>query len=179
MLQLEKPRPVKVLAGVIYGAETAWEKGLHRMAAVWGEFDLISDTFPFDTTDYYAPEMGSGLTRRFVSFTRLVDPDTLGALKHQSNEIEADLSDGEARTINIDVGYLDVHKLVLATTKEGACRICLGEGMWADMTLLYAKGAFTAFPWTFADFRDKRYHPFLLRVRERYKRALHEAHGGV
>jgi hypothetical protein len=50
----------------------------------------------------------------------------------------------------------------------------LAQGIWADMTLHYEKGKFTALPWSFPDFRSGLYEQTFLRIREIYKRQLKE-----
>jgi hypothetical protein len=74
------------------------------------------------------------------------------------------------RPVNIDPGYVDLGKLVLATTKDRAHRIYLQHGIYAEVTLQYAREAWQVSPWTYPDYREPRYHAFLSAVRER----LHE-----
>ncbi|MBT7301322.1 MAG: DUF4416 family protein [Victivallales bacterium] len=174
MLDLRQPLPVKVFAAVLYREESAWEAALPRLAGLWGSAKCAPLAVPFDLTDYYEPEMGPGLGRRFVSFANLVCPDQLSRLKREANEVEAASCRDGQRTVNVDVGYLDLHKVVLASTKEGPCRVYVGQGIWADVTLRYQKGAFDSFPWTFPDFAGGRYDAFLLALRENYKRQLRE-----
>lgn len=174
MLKLHYPQPVKVIAGILIGNETDPANAHRLMTGLWGRIDFTSPPFPFDMTDYYAGEMGPLLSRHFVTFEPLGNPDRLADLKHQANEIEETLVLAGNRTVNIDVGYLDLHKLVLASTKEGPRKIYLRDGIWADMTLHYAKGAFHSFPWTFPDFASGRYDGVFLRIRECYKIQLRQ-----
>ena len=174
MLTLQDRLPVKIFAGVLWAAPEPWRRALQSMAALWGECDCRSNAAAFTCTDYYADEMGTELTREFVSFAGLAGPETLAELKLAANRIEREnLHDG-ARTVNIDVGYLDYHKVVLASTKRGPQKIYLGQGIWADITLMYENGRFNSLPWTFPDFRNGAYDSFFLQVRERYKSALRE-----
>ena len=73
------------------------------------------------------------------------------------------------RDRNLDPGYLDLHKVVLLSGKEGPQKIYLGGGIWADLNLIRKAGRFKALPWTFPDLRESRYHPFFERVRENLK----------
>lgn len=72
---------------------------------------------------------------------------------------------GGGRRVNLDPFYLDHHKFVLASFKQAGHRIYLRRGVWADLALRFHRGRWQAFDWTFPDFRDDRYHPFLSRVR--------------
>ncbi|MBT3381879.1 MAG: DUF4416 family protein [Lentisphaerae bacterium] len=170
MLDLQEALPVKVVAAVLFQEqEGRWATACEAMADVWGPIDMTGPPTPFTFTDYYTPEMGSALVRQFVGFERLVEPEALAALKHDANAIEERSLIGDKRAVNIDVGYLDYHKLVLASTKEGPQKVYVGSGIWADITLLYRKGAFQALPWTFLDFTTGAYTPFLLEAREHYR----------
>ena len=173
MLELREAAPVKAFAGLILspGPDLAL-RTFEAMRAIWGPIDAAHGPVPFDLTDYYEAEMGPGLERLFAGFERLISPADLPEWKHRANAIEAEFAGaGGRRRVNIDVGYLDFHKLVLASTKEGPTKIYLDRGIWADMTLRYAGGRFEAFPWTFPDFADGRYDAFFLALRNRYRNA--------
>ena len=53
----------------------------------------------------------------------------------------------------------------LATTKDHAHRICLGRGIYAEVTLTFLKGAFEPMPWTYPDYRTEAYRSFFEQVR--------------
>lgn len=162
--------PVAIFAGLIFNGPAAWRKALSMMADRWGPVDLLSAEMPFDLTDYYTNEMGPALRRRLVSFAALRSPAALPGLKHEAIDLERGLAaPSGARTVNIDVGYLDLHRVVLASTKERPQKLYLEKGIWADLTLRFSQGRFQTFPWTFPDFADGRYDSFLSRLRERYK----------
>jgi len=142
-----------------------------------GETEAVSELWPFDTTDYYVVEMGGDLQRQFVSFARLIDPGQLAHLKTLTNGIEGricyDLGlPDDHRRVNLDPGYLTLSKLVLATTKDYGHRVYLGGGIYAESTLHYENGGWVAWPWTYPDYADGRYHAFFEGVRERYKEKL-------
>jgi hypothetical protein len=116
--------------------------------------------------------MGSGLSRRIVSFYSLVPPDCLSSTKQKCNEIEDQLAGSKGRTVNLDVGYLDHNKIVLASFKSAGQKIYLGEGVWADLVARYRQGRYCSFEWTFPDFRDGRYDRELGQIREIYLKQL-------
>lgn len=170
------PEPrVKLFAAVLYRDESALEQALVSLAEVFSPVDSRGAPHPFDLTDYYEPEMGPGLSRMLVSFTALVSPTALAGAKHASAAVEDALrGDSGHRTVNVDVGHLDAFKVVLASFKARGQKLYLGRGVWADLTLTYAKGHWRPLEWTFPDFRDGRYDAGLLAIRERFKVQLRE-----
>jgi hypothetical protein len=162
--------PAKLICGALFAGDDAFRRARDRMAERFGTTDAESDDLPFDFTDYYAAEMGTGLRRRFFSFARLVDPGQLVEAKLLSNAVEREMAmDRDGRTcrrVNLDPGYVTLGKLVLATTKDHAHRIALRDGIFAEVTLAYRGGRWEPFPWTYPDYRSGRYDAFLLSARE-------------
>ena len=74
------------------------------------------------------------------------------------------------RTVNIDPGYVTLSKLVLATTKDYSHRIFIGRGIFAETTLRFLKGTFTAHETTYPDYRTPLAIDFFNEVREFVKR---------
>jgi hypothetical protein len=159
---------VRPLCGAIFADDHALALARPRLQALLGPFALVSETWPFDLTRYYEPEMGAGLRRVFIAFERLADPAGLADWKLATNRIEAEVARdmGRARPINLDPGYLTPAKLVLATTKDFSHRVYLREGIFAEITLSWREGGWVAHPWTFPDYRDARYHGWLSRLRD-------------
>ncbi|MDR1727273.1 MAG: DUF4416 family protein [Acidobacteriota bacterium] len=164
--------PVKLLVAVLWAREDALRESVRRMEAAWGVIDYSGPDHPFDLTDYYEPEMGAGLRRRLVSFRELFPPGRIGDAKCAANGIEDALASGGGRTVNLDVGYLDCNKVVLASFKGAGQKIYLGDGAWADMVARYRDGRYQPFEWSFPDFKDGRYDAELNAVRETYRRQL-------
>jgi hypothetical protein len=59
-------------------------------------------------------------------------------------------------------------RFVLATGKNYSHRIYIGKGIYADLTLIYTKGAFQKLPWTYPDYTDKNMLAYLEHVRNKY-----------
>lgn len=140
----------------------------------------MSEVLPFDDTDYYAEEMGSPLKRQFVSYAELIGPERLAEAKRQTNAIEAEMAEQlpfheYLRPVNLDPGYLDLGKLVLATTKDRSHRLYVGNGIFAEVTLHFEGGAFRAWPWTYPDYMRDDYHAYFKVVRDDLRAARRAA----
>ena len=133
--------------------------------------DLRSSILDFDYTDYYEPEMGPDLKRKFISFQKKIDPGKLAGIKLQTIELEKIFSKKEPfvpRPVNLDPGYISRSKLVLASTKNYSHRIYLSDGIYAEITLIFRKKQFIPLEMTFPDYRSEAYIDFFTRVRERH-----------
>ena len=168
-------QPVRPVLGMLSRRPGLFDRALDAVAARWGAPDLVSDLMDFDFTDYYTPDMGPGLKRKLCSFPVPMDPAVLPEIKLWTNSVERDIArsaqDDYPRPVNLDPGYITDAKLVLATTKDHAHRIYLGQGIYAEITLAYRNGAWRNQPWTYADFRTAPYHRFFLDARALLMRA--------
>ena len=117
--------------------------------------------------------MGSELTRRWFSFSELRDASNLTEWKYSCVDIENNFLDGNNdRKVNIDPGYLDYGKLVLASFKSAPDKVYMGRGVWAHTCLRYGHGIFSGPDHSFPDFIDGRFNDFMLEVRCSYRRIL-------
>lgn len=173
MAEAPKPPLVKLICGMISSQVRLFNEATRALTEAFGPVDLVSEIMAFDFTHYYDERMGTPLHRRFVAFADLVPADSLIEAKRKTNAIEADFArrsrQGPARPINLDPGYVESAKLVLASMKNFSHRIYLGRGVYAEVTLMYHKGRWVASPWTFPDFASQRYHPFLTEARDRLR----------
>ncbi|MBP7459713.1 MAG: DUF4416 family protein [Candidatus Delongbacteria bacterium] len=169
MAQVVSVDPVKLFMAILTNGRTEWNHIMDRLILHWGKIDYQSADYEFGLTDYYQKEMGEPLYRRFISFQALIPPEAIASIKRVTNRIEEEGMINGNRQFNLDPGYLDYQKIVLASMKFGGQKIHLHSGVYADLTLYYRKGSFTVFPWTFPDFKSDIYYPCLLRIRELYK----------
>ncbi len=144
-----------------------------------GTIALTSRRYSFDETAYYTSTMGTGLKKQFFALADLAVADRLAARKLETNAAEAQLAATRrydvARPINLDPGYLTESKLVLASTKDHAHRIYLGQGIFAEITLRYQRPGWQAWEWTYPDYRRADYHQFFDSCRQYYRQALQRA----
>jgi hypothetical protein len=169
------PDPVKLFVAVLWSDAAALDAAIARLGETWGECDFTGPDRPFDATDYYAAEMGPGLRRRLVGFRALVPPESLVEAKLLCNRVEDDLAGPAGRRVNLDVGYLDHNKVVLASAKPAGQKLHLGRGIYADLVGRYAGGRYQPFEWTFPDFRAGRYDDDLAALRRLYLEQLRAA----
>ncbi|MCK4628811.1 MAG: DUF4416 family protein [Sedimentisphaerales bacterium] len=174
MGQTTPPQPVKLIVGMLSKNQELFARVEDEMRTLWGNTDVCSEVMPFTHTNYYQKKMGSPLWRKFIAFVELIDPGWLARIKRQSNELEDQYAKnnkyqepGVLRPINLDPGYIDMSKLVLATTKNYSHRIYIGDSMYAEATLHYHKGAWQSWPYTYPDYACGDYSDFFNRVRER------------
>lgn len=175
-MQPKAPIPVKYFVGALFTAADLLKTAVSKLELHFGTIDLVSTEFPFDQTDYYIPEMGSPIKRQFFSFSRLLPSEWLAQAKLTTNAIEEHLSVDGHRKVNLDIGYLDLDKVVLASAKYCIHKIHLTAGIYADLALHYAKGQFTPYPWAFLDFKTGEYTSFFLKMRTIYKQQLRAYH---
>jgi hypothetical protein len=163
-----RPQSVKLVIGLIFKDESILLKAESILKNAFGKTDFESVILPFIHTDYYELEFGRDLLRKFIGFKKLVTPKSLPKIKILTNNIEDKLSRGSKRLINIDPGYLDLAKLVLASTKDFAHRIYLDKGIYAEITLAYQHKTFNAREWTYPDYRTPEYIAIFNQLREIY-----------
>lgn len=179
MWELKEPKPVKLIVGILAADERCLTAARARLSAALGTMDLASDIWTFDQTDYYAGQIGPHILRQFASIERLIDPGQLAAIKHRTNTLEQQLAAALGtpfpRPVNLDPGIIEPSKLILATTKNYAHRIYIGDRMYAEVTLVFDKGRWHPLPYTYPDYQRPEYFDFFSQVRTRLVQQLREA----
>lgn len=172
MGKIVRQPPVKLICGFIFKETEALHKAEQILKKKFGPTDFTSEILSFKYTDYYEKEFGQDLKRSFISFNKLIPADSLAKTKISTNTIEEKLSHNRMRFVNIDPGYLDLAKLVLASTKDYTHRIYLSGGIFAEITLLYRDNTFQPWPWTYPDYRTKEYIEIFNAIRCIYEKQL-------
>ncbi|MFQ5812312.1 MAG: DUF4416 family protein [Anaerolineae bacterium] len=172
MGKIKEPLPVKLIASMFTASGELLEEAQGKLSQKFGPIDYESELLPFDHTTYYAAEFRENLKRRFVAFEKLVPPGELAEIKLLTNALEMEWAVEGNRRINIDPGYVSHSKLVLATTKNHAHRIYLGQGIYAEVTLHFRDGTFRAWPWTYPDYASPPLIAIFNQIRELYVKQL-------
>lgn len=181
MGQAQIPRRVKYFCGLLLAPAAPHAEVEAALEQLFGPIISRSATLPFTQTAYYEREMGPTLTRTFLAFGPLRPMDDLAEVKHATNQLEASWSDARRqRQVNLDPGYLDLAKVVLATTKDYSHRLYIGTGIYAEITLRYQQKRFQPWPWTYPDYRESVALDFFAQLREIYKVQVREesSHAG-
>lgn len=166
---------VKLIIGFIFNNNGFLTSAKKILVRKFGKIDFQSRVIPFVHTDYYDKEFGGGLNRTFISFQRLIRPQALPGIKIFTNKIEQRLAAHNQRRINIDPGYIDLSKLILATTKDYNHRIYLDKGIFAEVTLFYKNKAFRWWDWTYPDYKTEDYIQIFNQIREIYAKQIAKA----
>ena len=170
MGKLENFEGEKLIMGFIYPTEEIYNNALAIMIERFGPVDFVSDEFSFskEFSGYYDEELGGEGLRRIVSFDTLVDPSLQADIKTFTNSVELLFSDDKGRKVNLDPGFMNHGRVMLATTKKTGFRVPLKDGIYTELTLFYARGAWQKFPWTYRDYQSELVQSFLTIVRKKY-----------
>ena len=161
-------QPAKLVISILLNDLTLLAEVSAALSSTFGPVDITSGWFDFNYTDYYRDEMGSPLRRRMFAFRQLVAQEDLSAIKLHTNALEAVYTLSGRRRVNIDPGYLLYERFVLATGKNYTHRIYIGQGIYADLTLIFQKGRYRPLPWTYPDYASHEIGDFLMHVRTQY-----------
>jgi hypothetical protein len=167
--------PVKLFVGVLVSSENLLAGVESELSATYGPVDYRSPVVPFTFTDYYRHETGDSILRVFFSFERLIEANTLPEIKRFTNLMEARLAIHDAsvkRPVNLDPGYIEHAKVILASTKNFYHRMYLADGIFGEVTMHYRNGAYEFFPWTYPDYKSPEYQAFFQELRRIYRGQL-------
>ena len=149
-----EPRPAKYFVALLSPEIDLLSAIERELVAALSEIDGRSEIMPWNESKFYEKEMGPGLRRRFLSLSNLASPQDLAAAKLKTQAIEARhrAASSAGRRVNLDPGYVDTYKVVLASTKDAGQRIYLNSGIYGEATLLYHDGDFHGLPYTYPDY---------------------------
>ena len=163
----KKPPQAKLIVGLLFSDFAVRDQALEALSRQFGPFDFLTEPQHFTYTTYYNREMGPNILRQVCSFLHLVRPENLPDIKLVTNQLETQLSQDGRRRVNIDPGLLSEERLILATGKNYTHRVYLRSGIYADLTLVYQKGAYQSLPWTYPDYQEPALLHFLGMLRQK------------
>jgi hypothetical protein len=142
----------------------------HELKQQFGEIDFISEPLDFGKyTHYYNKEMGEGkIEGKLISFKDLIHPAELAHAKLITNKIEQQHTLDGNRTINLDSGYVHHTQFVLASTKPQGNRIYIGKGIYAEVTLYFAEGAYNPLKYTYPNYANQDYISEITKIRKAF-----------
>ena len=159
---------VNLITAVCYSSSCNIDNILDLLQERYGSIDIKSEVFQFKHTLYYEQEMGSELKKLFCSFENLIEHMDIVDIKRHTNDIEDSFAKDKHRIVNLDPGYVEMAKLILATTKNYSHRIYLGKGIYGDVQLFWRHGYYQENPWTYPDYKEKATKEFFSKVRTSY-----------
>ena len=80
MWELKKPKPVKLIVGILAANQDCLRAARQTLIAEFGKADFVSDIWPFTQTDYYKDQTGEDILRQFLSIEELIDPGSLAKI---------------------------------------------------------------------------------------------------
>lgn len=172
MGRIKNQPPVKLIVGLIFKENPYAKRALVFLKKYFGAIDFQSTNLVFNHTDYYQKEFGKCLKRQFIAFKKLIPAESLAKIKNITNKIEGKLVCGSQRLVNIDPGYLDFGKLVLASTKDHRHRIYLRQGIFAEASLFFENHTFKPWGHTYPDYASSEYIKIFNQIREIYAKQI-------
>jgi hypothetical protein len=157
MLELTTPSKGLIFFSFLYRADLFNENDFsQRTESLFGNLIHFKPSFN-PLSAFYAKEMGNEdqLFRVFFVTTSTFPREFLLTTKLLGLEWEREWSMGLNRMVNVDIGFLSAENFILATTKNYAHRVFLGQNIFADLTYQCVSGDFECLPWTYPDFKDK------------------------
>ena len=141
-------KPVLYFCGILASTENALKAAEVELINLLGKIEIESVSYVHKYTTYYSKEMGSEIFRKFVAFL---------PLREQIKEkLKTNLNLPFIRPVNLDPGYVDEPRVVLASCKDFNHRIALGEGVYADLHLIYRHNeGYLGLQWSYPDYTDE------------------------
>jgi hypothetical protein len=161
-----------LFVGSLFSSDDIFSAAERDLREAFGMVLFKSPVVQWNYSEYYNSELKPPILRNFLFFKAIVDPPCLVEAKLAVMEMEKKFSVNGRRQVNLDPGYLTLAKTVLASRKNYSHRINLGKGIFAELELFFEHGRFNPMPYTYADYRDKRFLGFFATARELFKKSL-------
>jgi hypothetical protein len=150
---------------LMYKDKEILEKTITELKNNYGDVVSKSSEYDFDFTDHYEEEFGNNLKKTIILFNKKINNEGLKNIKLKIKGIETKFSINNKRKINIDPGYVNDKKVVLASFKKKRFKDDLGNNVFAHKVLELDNGKVKDFFHTFPDFKQEKLQKFLLNLR--------------
>jgi hypothetical protein len=160
---------VQPIVGVLAASPVLLAEAQAAIAAAVAPVALASTPQRWTRSTYYTAEMGPELWRQYLACDAVMAPEDLGDLKRLTGALEGRWRGPRGRAVNLDPGYLDLLRVVLASTKDAAHRVAIGPGLWGEATLHFVNGTFAPWRYTYPDYASADACAFFNDVRERFR----------
>ncbi len=131
----------------------------------------------FPMANFYSKEMGNVADlKRFLLVSMSLRPRTaLTWAKVWADRLEKNFSSlNQTRVLNLDIGFISLENVILATGKNFSHRVYLDHGIFADLTLFFEDKTFKTFPWTYPDYSNPEFINFFNFIRAFILRKINE-----
>lgn len=154
MSELNTPKEIFFFASILYRSDIYSHQEIIAIAKKILPFDIEFTHPHFPMKEYYSKEMGDEtlLQRLFLVCSTPQDRRLLVDLKIQASELEQAFANSSKRTLNLDIGFISLEQVVLATGKPYYHRIYLDRGVYGNLELYQNEDEFKLFPWTYPDY---------------------------
>lgn len=163
------PAPVQPIVGLLAASPALLAEAGAALTETVAPIALASAVRPWTQSEYYRAEMGEAIWRQYLALDALMVPEELADLKLLTNQLEERWRGGTGRAVNLDPGYLDLLRVVMASTKDAAHRVAIAAGVYAEATLHFAHGRFQPWSYTYPDYAGDDALEFFTRVRARWR----------
>jgi hypothetical protein len=171
----KEPKPARLVVSCLAPDRDVANQALQELIKEFGPIESEFGPLPFPYSSYYEDELGPQPWRRIWEFRNLAPREDLARIKLLTNGVETAHGRNGKRIFNLDPGFLTLDNFVLATGKGRPHRVYLRDGVFADITLIFVRGAFTATPWTYPDYASHEIIEIMNHLRKRYKTLLRES----
>jgi hypothetical protein len=115
--------------------------------------------------DYYKKEMGGPLSRLLYTSLSPSERELFASIKVKATALEEQLCSNNCRTINVDVGQLNLENMQLASGKMYAHRVYLRDGVYSDLHYQFKHSCYEALPWCYPDYSQEEVIEFFNHLR--------------
>ncbi len=85
---IQEHEPVKLVTSIFSQDKNLIDSAIRMLVDKFGKIDFETELLEFNQTNYYEMEMGKVLLRKFVSFERLIEPNSISDIKIYKKQLE-------------------------------------------------------------------------------------------